>query len=119
MRKKRVLITENYKDFAELMIQFFSKQPDMEIVGVAYNGNQALTMIKQTKPDVLLLDLIMPGMDGVSVLRNIQGFDNKPKVYVISAIGNEDIYDMVNQYGVEQYFIKPLDFREVYTVISG
>lgn len=117
MSKKRILISDNSKDFVQLLIDFFSKQPDIEIVGFAYDGKQTLEMIEQTKPDVLLLDIIMPEMDGIEVIQKIYESDNKLKICVISAVRNEKINEMAIGYGVEDYFIKPLDLEEVLNVI--
>lgn len=116
MSKRRILISDNSKDFVQLLVVFFSKQPGIEIVGVAYNGNQTLEMIEQTKPDVLLLDLIMPGMDGLEVIQ--KAYKKKLQICVISAVRNEKIDDIFKGYGVENYFIKPINLNDVLKAIS-
>jgi two-component system response regulator (stage 0 sporulation protein A) len=118
MPKKRILISDNSKDFVQLLVQYFLSRPGIEIVGVAYDGNQTLQMIKQTKPDVLLLDIIMPGMDGLEVARNINKSENKLKIIIISAVGNEQIHEMAINCGAEHYFIKPVKLNEVLEAIS-
>lgn len=113
MLKKRVLISDNYKDFVHLLVVFLSKQPDIEIIGVAYNGNQVLTMIEQTNPDILLLDLIMPEMDGLEVLRKIHGMCLNLRVLVVSAIGKEEMCEMALELGAERCFLKPANLNEI------
>lgn len=117
MTKTRVLISDNSKDFVRLLVDFFSKQQGIEIVGVAYDGKQALKMIEQTKPDVLLLDLIMPEMDGVEVIKKVHESGCKLKIYVISAVGNEKINEIAIEYGVLHYFIKPIDLNDILNAI--
>jgi two-component system, response regulator, stage 0 sporulation protein A len=117
MTKKRILISDNSKDFVQLVVNFFSMQPDIEIVSVAYDGNQTMKMIEQTKPDVLLLDLIMPEMDGLEVIKKIYDNGVKLQTIVISAVGNEKIDEIVKEYGIKHYFIKPIKFEEVLNTI--
>lgn len=117
MLKKRILISDNSRDFVKLLIDFFSKQPDIEIAGVAYDGKQTLDMIEQIKPDVLLLDLIMPEMDGLEVIKKVYESGNKLQIYVVSAVGNESINEITKKYGIVQYFVKPINLREVLKAI--
>lgn len=117
MSKIRILISDNSKDFVQLLFDFFSRQPDIEIVGVAYDGTQTLEMIEQTKPDLLLLDLIMPELDGLDVIKYVYEKDIKLQIYIISAVGNEKINKMAIEYGVMQYFIKPIDLNELLKAI--
>lgn len=72
-RKIRLLISDDNRDFVRILVGYFSKQPNIEIVGIAYDGDQTLEMIEQTKPDALLLDLIMPNVSGFEVLP-LKGF---------------------------------------------
>ena len=117
MSKTRILISDNSKDFVKLLVDFFSKQPDFEIIGVAYNGTQTLKMIEQTEPDLLLLDLIMPELDGLEVMRYVYEKGIKLQIYVISAVENEKINKMAIEYGIMHYFIKPIDLNEVLKAI--
>jgi two-component system response regulator (stage 0 sporulation protein A) len=115
--KKRILISDNSKDFVRLLVEFFSKQPDIEIVGVAYDGTLALEMIEKTKPDILLLDIIMPELDGLEVMKYVYEKGIKLQIYVVSAVGNEQISKMAIEYGTVQYFIKPIDLNEILKAI--
>jgi two-component system response regulator (stage 0 sporulation protein A) len=105
--KIRVLICENSQDFVWLLVKVLSSYPEIEIVGVAYDGNQAIGMIEQTKPDVLLLDIIIPDMDGLAVLRRLNELKTTLKVFVLSAIGNKKLIEMAMELGAKQYFVKP------------
>jgi len=113
MSKKRIFISDNSRDFVSLLVDFFSKQLRIEIVGVAYDGKQTLEAIAKAKPDVLLLDLVMPEMDGIEILKKIYENGDKIKVYIISALEDESIHERIKEYGVERYFIKPVNFNEI------
>jgi two-component system response regulator (stage 0 sporulation protein A) len=119
MQRKRLLISDNYKDFVHLLVAFFSKQPDIEIIGIAYNGNQVLKMIDQTNPDILLLDLIMPELDGLEVLKKIREMCLSLRVLVVSAVGKEEMCEMAIELGAEQCFLKPANLNEILNSIRN
>lgn len=64
----KVAIADDNREFCELMNEFLSQQPNMEVVGIAHNGEQILPIIEDKKPDVVILDIIMPHLDGIGVL---------------------------------------------------
>lgn len=64
----KVLIVDDNKDFCELLSDFLAKKDDFEIVGVGHNGIEALDILQSSKPDIMVLDIIMPHLDGIGVL---------------------------------------------------
>ncbi len=117
MVQRRIVITDNSKDFVDLLTRFFSKQPDVEIVGVAHDGKQTLQVIERTKPDVLLLDIIMPHKDGLEVLREIKEKRMHVRVIVISAVENEAVNEAALKLGAQRCFVKPVNLTEILDVI--
>lgn len=118
----RVMISENCKDYAGLLSQRLSIYPDIEIVGVAGDGDRTIQMLPLLHPDVLLLDIVMPQIDGLEVLRRIQGVHHGTAVYVMSALASDDIIRKALALGARYYFVKPFNtnsmvtrIREVYT----
>ncbi|MGI5849333.1 MAG: response regulator [Christensenellales bacterium] len=109
MEQIRVLIADNSRDFARLFSRCLSINPDIQIVGIAQNGSETIQMLQLTDPDVLLLDLVMPFMDGFEVLRRLEPIDTKPLVYVISALGSEEMTRQAIALGARYYFVKPLN----------
>ena len=115
--KVRLLIVDNSKDFVWLLVRYLSKCADIEIVGVAYDGEQAIQMVKQIKPDVLLLDIIMPNMNGFMVLSEI--WDNKDfKIIAMSALSSERMIENAMGFGVAGYLIKPFNLNDLYSEIK-
>jgi two-component system, response regulator, stage 0 sporulation protein A len=113
----KVLIADNSIEFSELFSRYLSLNPDISIVGLAHDGAETLDMLLETKPDVLLLDLIMPRVDGLEVLQKIKGKIKKPFVIVISALGNDEVKKQAIDSGARHYFVKPLNMETVLTKI--
>ena len=68
MNKLKVLLADDNKELITVLSEYISLQEDMEVVEVAGNGNEVLSVLRQRDIDILLLDVVMPDLDGVSVL---------------------------------------------------
>jgi two-component system, response regulator, stage 0 sporulation protein A len=105
----RVVIAEDNRDFASLLHQYLSGQPDIEVVGTVHNGEEALAVINAKHPDVLLLDIIMPQLDGIGVLEQLAGGLDHPKVIVLTGLGQEAMTKKIMELGADYYVVKPLN----------
>jgi DNA-binding response OmpR family regulator len=72
-----------------------------------------LEMLRKVNPDVLLLDLIMPRIDGLEVLRKLREEESKPPVFVMSALSSDEIKKQAYDAGADCYFVKPLNMEDV------
>ena len=81
----KVLIADDHPIVRSGIRSELAHHPDLEVVGEAINGDEVLPLIEKMKPDVLLLDLKMPGIKAIKVLRAIQSLDNRPEVLILSA----------------------------------
>jgi len=111
--KLRVLISENSQDYAWLLANFLAQYPEIEIVGIACDGKQTMDLMEQTDPEIVILDLVMPEMDGIEVLKRIQRLHSPISVYVISAIRDDGVIGLAQDLGAKCYFVKPFDFTEL------
>lgn len=111
MEKMRVLIVDDNREFVGLLREYLEKQDDIEVVGVAYNGVEALEAISLTEPDVVVLDIIMPYLDGIGVLEGLDKQDQvkRPKIVMLTAFGQESITHRVLELGADYYILKPFD----------
>ncbi len=107
----RVLVADDNREFCELLSQYVQSQSDFELAGVAQNGRQVLELVQAQKPDVVVLDIIMPHLDGIGVLEqlNAMGMDRRPKVIMLTAFGQESIAQRVVALGADYYILKPFD----------
>ena len=111
--KITVLIADDNQDFSHTLSTYINAQNDMEIIGIAKDGNEAVDMIASSKPDVVLLDVIMPHLDGLGVLEKISmiKIDKKPICIMLSAVGQDKITQKAVSLGAEYYVVKPFDIE--------
>lgn len=109
--KKKILLADDNKEFCDLLEEFFSTQEDLEVVGKAHNGLEVLEKIQELNPDVVVLDIIMPNLDGLGVIEKLANFDRKPKIIVLSAVGQDKITQKALNLGADYYVVKPFDLK--------
>ncbi|MCY0875270.1 MAG: sporulation transcription factor Spo0A [Firmicutes bacterium] len=111
MNVTRVLIADDNREFADLLYEYLSDHADMEVVGVAHNGQEVLAQIEQHQPDVLVLDIIMPVLDGIGVLERLRFVDGGacPRTIMLTAFGQESITKKAMELGALYYVLKPFD----------
>jgi two-component system response regulator (stage 0 sporulation protein A) len=106
----KVAIADDNREFSEILQECLSREEDIELVGVAYNGEQMLSIIEEKSPDVIVLDIIMPHLDGIGVLERINVSGNKrPKIIMLTAFGQETITQRVVELGADYYVLKPFN----------
>jgi len=110
-RSVTVLIADDNREFCELLSGFISQQDGLEVVGAANSGTQAIKMIREHSPDIVVLDIIMPHLDGIGVLENLAGAVNRPKVIIITAFGQESVIRRSVELGADYFIVKPFDFN--------
>ena len=111
MNTIRAVIVDDNDELRNSMTQYLSAQKDISIVGEAANGQDALKMIQEKQPDVVLLDMIMPALDGFGVLTQLQRLnaDQRPYVIAVTALGRDDFIRRAVDLGAVYYMIKPID----------
>jgi two-component system, NarL family, response regulator LiaR len=106
MNKIKVLVVEDQAVVREGVVAILSFSPDIEVVGQAENGLQALTMVKAKKPDVILLDLVMPQMDGLTAIPRIKEINPDAKILVLTSFAEGDrVYQAIKS-GALGYMLK-------------
>lgn len=108
--KIKVGMADDNREVVHLIEEYLASQKDLEVVGVAYNGLECLEMVEEKKPDVLLLDIIMPHMDGLGVLEEIRNKGKHiPNVIMLTAFGQEDVTKKAVELGADYFVLKPFD----------
>ena len=112
----KLLITEDNAYLSSNIKGFMENQSDIEVVGVAENGEEAIELTRLTRPDAVITDIIMPHSDGFLLLEKIsQGeFGYEPQVIVLSALGQENLITRALELGAKYYMVKPFDMELLY-----
>lgn len=109
-----LLIIDDNKEFCHLLKEHLSEEDDFSVVGMAHNGKEGLELIEQNSPDVLILDLIMPELDGIGVMEELNKIqDLNTKIIVLTAFGQEEFTKRVVELGADYYIMKPFDLDEL------
>ncbi len=104
--KIRILICDDHTLFVEGIKAMLRAEPWLEIVGEARDGRQAVQLVKELKPDVLLMDVSMPDMNGFDATRRIREFDESVKVLILTMHDEEELVARCLEAGAAGYIIK-------------
>ncbi|WP_019241333.1 MULTISPECIES: sporulation transcription factor Spo0A [Bacillus] len=115
MKKVKVCIVDDNRELVRLLDDYISAQEDMEVVGVAYNGQDCLNLLENVHPDILLLDIIMPHIDGLAVLEKVRDSrrSHTPNVIMLTAFGQEDVTKKAVELGASYFILKPFDMEQL------
>ncbi|WP_298846427.1 sporulation transcription factor Spo0A [Clostridium sp.] len=111
--KINIIIADDNKEFCNILNDYLLVQKDIVVIGFAANGVEALKLIKEKKPDLVVLDIIMPILDGLGVLERLNtiDLDPLPRIIVLSAVGQENISRRAISLGADYYVVKPFDME--------
>ena len=115
MEKITICIVDDNKELVHIMEDYLNNQDDMEVVGVTYNGMECIHLIQSLQPDILILDLIMPQVDGLTLLKMIREQEDmkKPRIIMLTAFGQEEVMRQAVQLGANYFILKPFDFEHL------
>ncbi len=116
MGKLNVAIADDNQMTLELLGDIVSSDSELQVIGTAKDGEEAYHLIKEKEPDVVLLDIVMPKLDGLGVLDRIRSdatMKNRPAFLMISAVGNECITEDAFAKGADYYIMKPFDYNQI------
>ena len=122
MSRLNVAIADDNERILRLLGEIVSDDEELQVVGTAKDGEEAYKMIKEKEPDVVLLDLVMPKLDGLGVLDRVQNdnsIQKQPFVVMISAIGLEKITEAAFSKGADYFIMKPFDGETVINQIKN
>ncbi|MBE5803865.1 MAG: sporulation transcription factor Spo0A [Clostridiales bacterium] len=113
MNQVRVLVAEDDQAQRENLVRNLGKYQDILVVGAAENGVEAVRMVWERNPEVIICDMVMPQMDGFGVMREISNMapDYRPKVIALTALSRNDFIARAMELGVSYYMLKPADLK--------
>ena len=112
MEKLNVAIADDNEKMVEMLGKLIDEDKELELVGKAHNGEEICRIIQNKEPDVVVLDIIMPKVDGLSVMEKMhqdRTIKKMPSFIVVSAVGQERITEDAFNLGAEYYVLKPFD----------
>ncbi|RIH83803.1 response regulator [Calidithermus roseus] len=116
MSRIRILIVDDHPVVRAGLAGLLSSQPDFEVVGEAGNGQEALNMLERLDPDVVLMDLRMPGMDGVTAIRRMRS-QSKSQVLVLTTFDTDAEIVQAVEAGATGYLLKDVPREELFRAV--
>jgi len=117
MDKKKILVVDDEPDFLNL-IKIRLEASDYDVI-TALDGISALDKVKSDNPDAVLLDIQMPGMDGLEVLKRIRQVDNTLPVFMITAFSSDERFKLANKLNASGFIVKTSNLKEEIERITG
>lgn len=108
-QKIRVLLADDDRDFCARMAATLEQAGDMELVGIAEDGAKAVDAVRELRPDLLIIDLMLPVMDGIMVLSRLREQERMPATLVLSAFASPQIGAACTSLGVDMFLRKPME----------
>ena len=113
MASLRVLVVEDHPLFRKGVVALLAAEPDLEVAGTAGSGEEAVVLAADLRPDVVLMDLQLPGMSGIEATRAIAGADPAARVLVLSLFEDEDSVFLALRAGARGYVLKDAGEEEL------
>ena len=110
----RILIVDASQEHCRLLSELAQDEGDLEVVGTAGDGREALEKIRELKPEVLLTDLVLPKLDGLELLRRLSENENGPKIIVVSSFVNSHVISECSELGADYFMPKPCDSESIF-----
>lgn len=117
MQKIRILIVDDHPVVRKGMRAMLESEPDLEITGEAKNGAEALEQYKAARPDVILMDLVMPVMDGIEAIQTIRAFDPRARILVLTSFTSDEKVFAAIRAGAAGYMLKDSDPEDLLRAI--
>jgi NarL family two-component system response regulator LiaR len=117
--KIRVLIVDDHAMVRRGLAAFLRTAPDLELVGDVSSGEAALAVLDDTAPDVILMDLMMPGMSGIETIKAVKDRDPDIQIITLTSFGKEDLVKQSIKVGAISYLLKDVDAQDLVEAIRA
>jgi two-component system response regulator NreC len=115
----RIILAEDHRITREGLVNLLQERPDMEVVGEAENGREAVRLAKELSPDLVIMDVTMPDLNGIDATRIITTGSNNTKVIALSMYSDKQFVQGMIQAGASGYLLKDCAFEELVSAIKA
>ena len=119
MAATRVLLVDDESLVRKVLTQILAAYPDMELVGEAATGYEAISAVERLQPDIVVMDIRMPGLDGIAAAREIRVKYPHVKIIGLSEYGNDYTTDAMERAGAVGVYRKSMALEELYPAIKA
>jgi two-component system chemotaxis response regulator CheY len=112
-----ILIVDDL-DFIKIVLRDILERAGFRVAGEASNGDDAIRLYRDTKPDAVLMDITMPGMDGLTALKRIKEIDPAARIIICSALGQQRLIVQAIQLGAKDFIVKPFQPQRVISALK-
>jgi DNA-binding response OmpR family regulator len=110
MQKKKILVVDDEMDFLKV-IKLRLEVNGYDVI-TAFDGEEALKKVKTEKPDALLLDILMPKIDGLGILKKVREENKSLPIFIMTAFSNEERYSLANKFNASGFILKTSDLQK-------
>ncbi len=114
----KILLVDDHEIMRQGLYLLLEKQPDLQVVGQAHNGHMAVELAREHKPDVIVMDVNMPGLDGVDATRQIVSSDGAVRIVALSMHSKKGFIVEMLKAGASGYVLKESAFSELVAAIN-
>ena len=104
--------------FIKIVLRDILEKSGFRVVGEASNGDEAIRVYLDKRPDVVLMDITMPGMDGLTALKKIRELDPKARIIICSALGQQRLIVQAIQLGAKDFIVKPFQPQRIVSALK-
>ena len=111
--KKRIIVADVGEEFRALLVAGLREEVDLEVVAETGDGQDAVRLVRELSPDVLIMDLMLTRMDGMEVLAEVNALSRKPRVLVLSSFARDVVAEQAAAQGADYFIVKPCRLSSV------
>ncbi|HPV06393.1 MAG TPA: response regulator transcription factor [Aggregatilineales bacterium] len=119
METLRIMLVDDHALFRQGVKSLLDSRPDLEVVASAANGNEAIALARECKPDVILMDIEMPDCDGIEATRQIKQELPEVKIVALTVVDDDEtVFEMIKS-GAQGYLLKDLEAQQLFEMLEG